>query len=560
MGALDAPALSPTRAAELFAVRSVLQDQRSYLVQLAAWEAADMTGLALPTDWSRWLVAGSSTVTQLQSYLATIAAGYNATLVATAQGGWRIEHTLAWLGSHPMQAGGFFTIPASEPGTFQSSNVSTQVTAGFAMHGYWEGFASIPGTVSKTEGTFASAWTFARDSAGSAQAIPYGSKFIPDQASRRNCPIIFNPGKNNMSGSLGGTGDIGKIITWSIEAVNWLRAKGHPIIVLGHFADTDTPATGATRDRINALNAALAARFPEYYIDLGVMLSEPTIWAETGVTPTTADLEQQALGNLPPSLGADTQHMNTTARAVAAARIAAKITAVGWSAHPASLSSLTLAYFLADDAPGTDGAAMSGTWPARSGTVAGLAINGFTGASGSGAPTVIDGAFRGHRAVRMEAAGQHHLATPSNSLSITGDVTYLMLFRVPATTGAAQSILNGGHRVYTNSAGTTFYLDSNASTGDGEFNVAGVVTPNGEWIILAATVAGANSALEVQGASSTGTLPVTAMTRLRFGVNSGGTSQWANLDLVACRVFNAALSADQLAQAKDELLADQAQV
>jgi hypothetical protein len=100
---------------------------------------------------------------------------------------------------------------------------------------------------------------------------------------------------------------------------------------MGQFCNTNTPAGSVIATRLASINQHCSQKYGRQFFDLGGYLTSAQIWTDTGVTPTTTDLEQQAIGNIPPSLAAgDGAHMLPVARAAVALKLKAMVLALGW--------------------------------------------------------------------------------------------------------------------------------------------------------------------------------------------------------------------------------------
>ncbi|MFC4256688.1 hypothetical protein GRI97_15810 [Altererythrobacter xixiisoli] len=191
-------------------------------------------------------------------------------------------------------------------------------------------FAGTIGGVQGTLSSTASEFTFTRSAAGAAVAVPADTPFVPVQgeAHKNAITFIWGAGKNDLTGAAGSDATV---IAMHDEAVAYLTPLTKRVIIIGQFVNTLTPAVSAVRDRINAVNDHQRARYGQLFIDYGAYLTGAAVWGHTGLTPTATDLEQQALGNLPPSLQIDNGHVNGTANTAFIKHIVRpRLLALGW--------------------------------------------------------------------------------------------------------------------------------------------------------------------------------------------------------------------------------------
>lgn len=70
--------------------------------------------------------------------------------------------------------------------------------------------------------------------------------------------------------------------------------------------------------------------FGRRFIDIGHYLSSPAAMEDAGLTPTQADLDNMALGNIPAPLKADSTHLNATGNNLVAKQVEKRIKEMGW--------------------------------------------------------------------------------------------------------------------------------------------------------------------------------------------------------------------------------------
>lgn len=253
------------------------------------------------TDYSKISGWGSSTMEGLSSQLTTLAKSFGASYYNGGDGGTKSDAILAAQGAVP-------ALLKFSQGTVTTGTVTvTNVKASSAIKSISGSIAGtdVTGTLSSTS----SAWTFTLSS-GETTTVSGTVEFLPTAGLDNAYSVqILNIGKNDLTA--GATAE--EIVQAYVTAYNWLPASDKQVIVLGQFVDTNTAADSSVRTEILKANAALKEIFGDRFIDIQSYLTSAQVWEDTGITPTAEDLEQQALGNKPPSLSADNLHMNSAA-------------------------------------------------------------------------------------------------------------------------------------------------------------------------------------------------------------------------------------------------------
>lgn len=278
----------------------------------------------LPTNADTASIAGwgSSTMGGLRDHMGSMATSLGASYYNGGVGSQMVRHIAARLGSVPALVtvtGG--AIPASGPVGVTLSNVP------YMSNLSYEGtLGGVLGTISASGG----AYTFARSSAGDAVPIAADTPFLPTAGlQHRDSVTVLNMGKNDLTpGVPVSSRDL--VIKYTSDSFDWLAPLNVRCIVMGHFVNRDDPVDSGRREHIKAVNAAYADRYGPLYFDLQGYLMSEQVWADTGLTPTAADLNNQGIGNLPPSLAADSQHLNAAAGAAVVAHLRKKFVSLGW--------------------------------------------------------------------------------------------------------------------------------------------------------------------------------------------------------------------------------------
>jgi hypothetical protein len=276
------------------------------------------------TDMSQIIVWGSSSASRITSYLQTMAIQLGATYTNGGQGGEQAQQIAARLGSVPallIPTSG--TIPASGSVTVTSPNMPALSTMK-TFSGVWAGRA---GTLSVN----GSALTFALSGSGPVTSVSEPLPLIPDLGEQMRASVTgLWMGKNNFSDTISGREKL--VIDYTDRSFAYLAPLIKRVLVLGHFADTGTAADGMQHVQIVATNTAHAKRYGRLFVDIYGYFKSNQVWIDTGISPTTADREQQALGNLPPSLNnsGDPMHMNAAGYTAVQALIKARMLELDW--------------------------------------------------------------------------------------------------------------------------------------------------------------------------------------------------------------------------------------
>jgi len=265
---------------------------------------------------------GSSSMEYAVYPFATLFESKGATYFNGGKAGEWGEHIVARMGAVPALlsvAGG--NIPASGPVDVTASNMPIQLN-----------MKTFSGTLNGVAGSLAYATpgklVFTRTTSGAVTAVTPDTPLLPDAASYRDATVLLWIGKNNIGNQAGADTNVIKLTD---AAFDWLAPLAKRALVLGHFADSDTPATGTKRDQILAINTAYANRYGNLYVDVSAYITSPKIWTDMSIAPTQADLDAQAIGNKAPSLSSDNSHFTDAAnQAIATNLIAPRLTALGW--------------------------------------------------------------------------------------------------------------------------------------------------------------------------------------------------------------------------------------
>ena len=266
---------------------------------------------------------GSSTLDYADDILINSMSPFGVAVNRHAKGGEWIEHSAARLGSDPALIKPV-TIPASGAATVEVENFPASMDFNYAMKTYDGTIAGVHGTLSATREQF----TFTRTSAGEAVTLAESTPLIPSFGpSSRSHVTLLAAGKNNLTQSATAQEDV---IAYTDRMVEYLTPERPHFLILGNHNNTGWSNESIVKQRIRAVNAYFAERYGPLFIDIEALCTSPEIWDRVGITPTSEDLQEQDLGNLPPSLARDTLHFNDEFNAVLVEEIITRMQSLGW--------------------------------------------------------------------------------------------------------------------------------------------------------------------------------------------------------------------------------------
>ncbi len=264
---------------------------------------------------------GSSSMEYAAADFSSMSESLGAKFYAGGKGGEWSSHIAARIGSIPAKLtvnGG--VIPASGAVNVSCSNMSPSANL-LPFDGYLSG---IRGTLSSSNTQL----VFSRLEEGDAITVLTENEFIPIEGPKHRSDVtLLWMGKNDLI-SAAGTAD-GAIRRTDLT-FDWLAPIVKRCLVMGHFVNTGVPEDSVARKKIYEVNAAYAARYGRLYVDVQSLLVDGDIWGKIGITPTQDDLDQQAMGNKPPSLSRDEGHMNSTADAYVCQVVLDRLKLLNW--------------------------------------------------------------------------------------------------------------------------------------------------------------------------------------------------------------------------------------
>lgn len=246
----------------------------------------------------RWWLIGSSTAEFASPHLAALAARHGVVLHQDAKAGETDAQISARMGLAP----GRLTFPAD---TIPSG---TGRVWGPAAPLITRSSLSYEGRVEGTGVTGRLGWdrsrripSFERLDDGGQVRVAEGARFFPtlSPSHRADVALFLGGGKNSVT--VAGVSAENIVAGWR-EQHAWLVPKNPWFLRQGFFPNTASDPRGSVRANIDAVNdwgrSTLGARF----LDIAGWLRSPAVWERVGVRPTRADLAEQRVGNLPPSL------------------------------------------------------------------------------------------------------------------------------------------------------------------------------------------------------------------------------------------------------------------
>ncbi|HFN0527307.1 TPA: hypothetical protein ACHB0R_005204, partial [Klebsiella pneumoniae] len=169
----------------------------------------------------------------------------------------------------------------------------------------------MPGTLSWSS----SSLRFTRTEAGSDVSLPGGADFIPTiPASYRDGVILLWMYKNDIKWDAAANPEVNEDVIFNnvLKTVTHLTTLGKRALVIGIFNDSSY-SNSIFKTRLESLNNRMRDYFGDLYCDTQDYICSPQIWVDTGITPTSSDLEMQAQGYKATSLSADSGHLSSVA-------------------------------------------------------------------------------------------------------------------------------------------------------------------------------------------------------------------------------------------------------
>lgn len=222
--------------------------------------------------------------------------------------------------------------------------------------GTWQGtLAGVPGALF-VDGS--GNHTFTRTTAGTVVAAPAGTRFIStDGASNRARKFTIEVGRNDFK-----TTPPAEMVASIRAMINYVPgAKQGFVFDISPWDTEPMPAApGSSRDKLNILNAAIAAAFPEYYLPVFQMLRTADAAAAAGITFTAQDQTDITNGVTPTSFRFDGGHLNAAGGTALAYFLTQAAYSRGYVHAPANLPGETVTNLVIYPNPTATGAGWSG--------------------------------------------------------------------------------------------------------------------------------------------------------------------------------------------------------
>lgn len=302
------PPTNPTKYYSGFAKPVISTSQSSVKAADTYYKNGEL--LPMMPDINKVIIIGSSSASNFSSSLTSKLKVINpAVEVYTAAfGGAVVEQQNALVGNIPLR----LRFENNRILASGASNVTKLVTYAIlskvsTMTGYANG---VLGSLS----TSGSLIYFTRTNAAATDTLLDGDvDFIPSLGSEyRNAVQIIWVGKNNLTSTVASVNSVTTLMDNTDSIIEYAASFVKRSIVMTHFVNGDTPAISAERDRINQCNALYKLRYKQNVFDIEPILLGTQIFTDLGITRTAEDIEQQALGNLAPSLRLNADHCTTT--------------------------------------------------------------------------------------------------------------------------------------------------------------------------------------------------------------------------------------------------------
>ncbi|MEG8865743.1 MULTISPECIES: hypothetical protein [Klebsiella] len=189
--------------------------------------------------------------------------------------------------------------------------------------------AGVPGTLSWSS----SSLRFTRTGTGDSVSLSGGADFVPTiPASYRDGVVLLWMYKNDIKWDAVANPEVNEdaIFNNVLKTVTHLTTLGKRALVIGIFNDSSY-SNSIFKTRLESLNNRMRDYFGDLYCDTQDYICSSQIWTDTGITPTTSDLEMQTQGYKATSLSADNGHLSSIAnKAVVQNVIKPKLVNLGW--------------------------------------------------------------------------------------------------------------------------------------------------------------------------------------------------------------------------------------
>lgn len=281
--------------------------------------------LPVLTDMTKLSGWGSSSMSLSASAYEDLAASIGATYYDGGWSGTRTEHIAAHLGAIP-------PLLNFENNTIRGSGRSKFLTSSMSRHGN----VDMTGWVAGIHGRLYadSGWWFEpTNPIGSDLRVEPEMPFYSEMGGiYRNGVCILWMGRNNLKEYNPG-GEI-VAISQTDKTFDFIAPLVKRTLVLGHMIGQHEVVGGMVWNQITQVNEAHRRRYGHLYIDVMEYLTSERLWTDLGITPTQADLDNQAAGKTPPSAArssSDNLHLTNDAyRSVVMHAVKPRMIQLGW--------------------------------------------------------------------------------------------------------------------------------------------------------------------------------------------------------------------------------------
>lgn len=216
------------------------------------------------------------------------------------------------------------TFPSDSMPASGSATVTVTPSTFYGTNGTWNfqgSVAGVDGTLSRAPAT--GVWTWTRSTAGSAVALlaggtPFRVRTAQDYADFATIWI----GANNIDSRT-----FDEVLSSTGAMTARCEATGQPYVVLSVLNTQVQPAGSEGHTFVTKVNAALSGRYGGRFLNVRRYLIDRGL-SVAGITPTTADTTAINEDRVPPSLMADSIHLNDAGRQVVAKVVAQYLASV----------------------------------------------------------------------------------------------------------------------------------------------------------------------------------------------------------------------------------------
>ncbi|NBB51492.1 hypothetical protein GVN24_24715 [Rhizobium sp. CRIBSB] len=185
--------------------------------------------------------------------------------------------------------------------------------------------------------------TFTRSTAGTVVAVPAGTPILVSEGQPyRNQIMITEIARNSFKAGTADFMGIGQILSAYRAMIDHLTPRARRAIIWSTPPQAAETTGTAGRIALDAVNAAVAAAFPEFWLDINSWLRRTTDeyigqtliqnpFAAAGISPTSQDTTDIANGVTPTSFLSDGLHFNANGGTAVAYRMDMELKLRGWA-------------------------------------------------------------------------------------------------------------------------------------------------------------------------------------------------------------------------------------